>query len=42
MVILGLEHLLTWKEKYWRGVLRFIAIILVIYIVIYDERILKI
>ncbi len=38
---LGLEGLLTWKEKYWRGVLEFITIALVIYIVIYDERILK-
>ncbi len=38
---LGLEGLLTWKEKYWRGVLGFITIALVIYIAIYDERIFK-
>ncbi len=41
MVILGLEGLLTWKEKYWKGVLGFITIILVTYIVIYDEKILN-
>jgi hypothetical protein len=41
MVILSLDHLLTWKEKYWRGVLGFITIILVIYIVISDESIFK-